>query len=93
MNSDDEDAKRELGEKEYALYNKNRLELEEETDNYSKEAVPKLQAIINTGLFEHVEINENDRKWMQICLRRSQKRRESPTMRKDVELTHSYAAC
>ena len=62
MYSDDEEAKEELGEREYALYNKHRLELEEENDNHVKEALPKLQAIVNAGLFEHVEVNDKRKK-------------------------------
>ena len=62
MYSDDEEAKEELGERDYALYNKHRLELEEENDNYVKESLPKLQAIVNAGLFEHVEVNHKRKK-------------------------------
>ena len=62
MYSDDEDAKEELGEREYAMYNKYRLELEEENDNHVKKALPNLQAIVNAGLFEHVEVNEKRKK-------------------------------
>ena len=38
------------------------MELEEENDNHVKKALPNLQAIVNAGLFEHVEVNEKRKK-------------------------------